>query len=55
MPARSVGTLLVQSSLGVCRYLENVDEVIVHVFLFVASKQFIDIITANSNLDYEIL
>ena len=27
----SVGTLLVQSSLGVWRYLENVDEVIVHV------------------------
>ena len=38
MPARSVGTLLVQSSLGVCRYLENVDEVIVHVFLFMHSS-----------------
>ena len=35
MPTLSVGTLLVQSSLGVWRYPENVDEVIVHVFLFV--------------------
>lgn len=39
MPARSVGTLLVQSSLGVCRYLENVDEVIVHVFYADKFKQ----------------
>jgi len=35
----SVGTLLVQSSLGVWRYPENVGEVIVHVFLF--SKRLI--------------
>ena len=39
MPTLSVGTLLVQSSLGVWRYPENVGEVIVHVFLF--SKRLI--------------
>lgn len=34
---------------------KNVDEVIVHAFLFVVSKKCIDKTTYKSNLDYEIL